>query len=178
MEILSRLKSWYRIGRRTTVIKSHQLKSVFWAMMNIRTELMEPLTFRDYLLICLFTGLRTNEVASLRIDSIDLKERSILLKGETVKNKQDHFVPLNTFTFNIIRSRVDRLKEIAEKTPNLDDQKGAKYLFPSKSKTGHFAEPRAACDPVSENSRIKFCSHDLRGTFITIAESLDISPYA
>lgn len=177
VEILSRLKSWYDIRRRTTVVKQHQLKAVFRAMMAVRNERIEPFTFRDYLLICLFTGLRSHEVTSLRIDQIDLEERSILLKGETVKNKQDHFVPLNTFAFDIIQSRIKRLKHYTANTAN-PGEANSTYLFPSPSKDGYFAEPRAACDPASEASGVKFSSHDLRRTFITLAESLDISPYA
>lgn len=177
VEILSRLKSWYDIRRRTTIVKQHQLKAVFRAMMAVRTERIEPFTFRDYLLVCLFTGLRSHEVASLRIDQIDLEERSILLKGETVKNKQDHFVPLSTFAFDIIRSRIERLKH--HHTAGKDTPKeNPVYLFPTPSKAGYFAEPRAACDPVSKTGGVKFSSHDLRRTFITLAESLDISPYA
>ncbi len=179
VEILSRLNSWYEISRRTTVVKQHQLKSVFWAMMAIRTERMESLTFRDYLLVCLFTGLRAREVSSLRIDQVDLEERSILLKGKTVKNKQDHLVPLSSFVFGILNSRIEQLKLASE---NKAREEGTRetpvFVFPSASKTGYFAEPRAACDPVSEASGVKFSSHDLRRTFITIAESLDISPYA
>lgn len=179
VEILSRLNSWYDISRRTTVVKQHQLKSVFWAMMAARTEHMEPLTFRDYLLVCLFTGLRAHEVTSLRIDQVDLEERSILLKGKTVKNKQDHLVPLSSFVFGILNSRIERLKLGAENEAQEEGtQETPVFVFPSASKTGYFAEPRAACDPVSETGGVKFSSHDLRRTFITIAESLDISPYA
>lgn len=179
VDILSRLKSWYEIRRRTTVVKQHQLKPVFEAMMAVRNERMEPYTFRDYLLLCLFTGLRSHEIASLRLDQVDLEERSILLKGETVKNRQDHFVPLSSFAFEVIQSRIERLNHYYETAPDAENSdERPVYLFPSPSKAGYFAEPRAACDPVSEASGVKFSSHDLRRTFITLAESLDISPYA
>ena len=44
-------------------------------------------------------------------------------------------------------------------------------VFPAESKSGHIAEPK-------EKLGVKFTVHGLRNTFITVAESLDISPYA
>jgi integrase len=165
VEILSRLKSWYYVGRKTTVIKQHQLKPVFWAMMEIRTERIEPYTFRDYLLMCLFTGLRRQEIASLRIDQIDLEERSILLKGETVKNRQDHLVPLNTFIYDIIQSRIDRLNHYTIHSTNSENaEKTPAYLFPTPSKSGYFAEPRATCDPVVKKLRALSLVRTICGT--------------
>lgn len=47
----------------------------------------------------------------------------------------------------------------------------SEWIFPSKSASGHIAEPR-------EELEVNFTIHSLRNTFITVAESLDISPYA
>ena len=53
-----------------------------------------------------------------------------------------------------------------------------KYVFPAESKTGHLVDPRKALLKVIELSGVTFTLHDLRRTFITIAESLDIPVYA
>lgn len=45
------------------------------------------------------------------------------------------------------------------------------WVFPAASDSGRIAEPREAL-------ATKFTIHGLRNTFITVAESLDISPYA
>ena len=43
--------------------------------------------------------------------------------------------------------------------------------------TGHIVEPKRAIDSVTEATGIIFSCHDLRRTFSTIAESLDLSSY-
>ena len=48
----------------------------------------------------------------------------------------------------------------------------------SSRKTQYFAYPEKALKHLTESSGIKFTFHDLRRTFITVAESLDISSYA
>jgi integrase len=51
-------------------------------------------------------------------------------------------------------------------------------VFPSRSKTGHITETKTFTQRVSEASGVNFTMHDLRRTFIAIAESLDIPAYA
>jgi len=46
------------------------------------------------------------------------------------------------------------------------------------SSAGHIVEPRKAMLKIAELSGVPFTIHDLRRTFITTAESLDISAYA
>jgi integrase len=48
----------------------------------------------------------------------------------------------------------------------------------SSRKTQYLAYPEKALKHLTETSGIKFTFHDLRRTFITVAESLDISSYA
>ncbi len=51
-------------------------------------------------------------------------------------------------------------------------------MFPAESKIGHLVEPSKAMLRVAKLSSINFTVHDLRRTFITTAESLDIPVYA
>jgi integrase len=57
---LSETKTWHRVGRRTSVIKRHQLRPWLEAVMSLGEG-----TARDYLLFLLFTGLRRLEAARL-----------------------------------------------------------------------------------------------------------------
>jgi len=50
-------------------------------------------------------------------------------------------------------------------------------VFPGKDNIGHLIEPKRQVEKVIELSGVHFTLHDLRRTFITAAESLDISPY-
>jgi integrase len=52
------------------------------------------------------------------------------------------------------------------------------YVFPGTGAAGHIIEPRKQMANVTKLSGIHFTVHDLRRTFITIAEGLDISAYA
>ncbi len=80
------------------------------------------------------------------------------------KNHQQHVLPLSDFLYQMLKSR----------QLNASD----KYIFPGEGKTGYVGEPRKAMGKVISASGIKFTLHDLRRTFITIAESLDIPAYA
>ena len=52
------------------------------------------------------------------------------------------------------------------------------FVFPGDGKTGYNVEPRKVMKKIIDQSGVTFTLHDLRRTFITIAESLDIPAYA
>jgi integrase len=52
------------------------------------------------------------------------------------------------------------------------------YVFPGECEYGHLVDARKQMDKVTARSGVSFCLHDLRRTFITTAESLDIGVYA
>src|SRR5262249_60205798 len=54
----------------------------------------------------------------------------------------------------------------------------SKYLFPGVGKAGHVVAPRATFAEIAAKTGIAVGCHDLRRTFITVAESCDISPIA
>jgi len=54
----------------------------------------------------------------------------------------------------------------------------ATYVFPSYSRKGHIQDARPWTDMVAEASGVKFTLHDLRRTFVTVAESADISVHS
>ena len=53
-----------------------------------------------------------------------------------------------------------------------------RFVFPSSGKSGHIAEPKFPLRQVAVASGISISAHDLRRTYITVAESCDISPLA
>lgn len=156
---LSSSRSWYKEKRRRTVIKPNELKPWYDAVM-----LLENITIRDYLRLILFTGMRREEGLTLMWKNVDFKERTILIPD--TKNGKPLELPMSDYIFAMLEERRKR-----------DDK--SEYVFTSKtSATGHLAEPRKGMIWVTEKSGVEFMLHDLRRTFVTIAESIDIPAYA
>ncbi|MDX2346683.1 MAG: integrase family protein [Legionella sp.] len=154
---LSQTRAWYRIERRQTFIKAHELAPWYDALKQLPN-----LVLKDYLLLILLTGLRRQEAATLIWEQVDLTAKTLTIT-ET-KNNESHTLPLSDYLYTLFESRKkNRINA---------------YVFPGPGAAGHIIEPRKLMAKVTEISNIQFTVHDLRRTFITIAESLDISAYA
>jgi integrase len=154
---LSATRSWFRTKRRKTYIKNHQLHEWHNATMKLDNE-----TIRDYLLFVVLTGLRKNEAAQLKWSNIDLKDKALILPDP--KNRHEHKLPLSSHACAILHRR-------KQNTAN-------EYVFPGNGKNGYLIEPRKQMNHVAKAIDMHFTLHDLRRTFTTVAESLDISRYA
>lgn len=154
---LSQTRAWYRVERRQTFIKAHELGHWYAGVQNLKNE-----TLRDYLLLILFTGLRRQEAAKLEWRQVDLKAKT--LKVTDTKNKESHTLPLSDYLYELLAARKENTS--------------GDYVFASTSESGYIVEPRKQMAKVIKETEIQFTVHDLRRTFITIAESLDIPAYA
>lgn len=156
--------SWYRVAPRQTVIQPHDLPAWYAAVMNLKDDYASTKreVIRDYLLLILFTGLRRQEAAKLTRKNVDFKAKTLTVLD--TKNHQDHKLPLSDFLFDLLLRR-------AAETAN-------EYLFPGEGSGGYVVEPRKQMARVTKDSGVAFTVHDLRRTFTTIAESLDIPAYA
>jgi integrase len=154
---LSQTRAWYRVERRQTLIKSHELEPWYQALEGIQNK-----TLRDYLILILFTGLRRQEAATLKWEQLDLNAKTLIILD--TKNRDQHTLPLSDFLYELLRLRK------SSQTNN--------YVFAGTGAAGHIIEPRKQMAKVTELTGIQFTVHDLRRTFITIAESLDIPAYA
>ena len=161
---LSQTRSWYRVSRKQTLIKAHELEPWFQAVVDqtntIRSNKRELI--RDYLLLVILTGLRREEAASLRWEDVDMVGRTLTVRD--TKNHEDHTLPLSDYLFELLQRR---------QTQAFND-----FVFGSVGEKGYINEPRKFMAQVTEESGVHFTVHDLRRTFITVAESLDISAYA
>jgi len=92
--------------------------------------------------------------------------------------------PLLDITKDLISKRHTKLGESSQARANLSMRvlraliNFSDYVFSGAGKGGHIVEPRKQMDKVIRSSGVHFIIHDLRRTFITIAEGLDISAYA
>ncbi len=190
-------KAWFKVGRRRTIVKNSSLPAWHKAIMGLDNDVV-----RDYLLFTLFTGLRRNEVAKLKWKLVDFDERSFTVVD--TKNNEPHTLPLSDFLFRLLKDRKDGLKieldtaraeqaaaqvTVSPLTPKqhraLDNRVAlaesrfaSTYVFPGEGKSGHIVNPKRALEEVLATTGIKFSCHDLRRTFATTAESLDLSRYA
>jgi len=155
--ILTQARAWNPERRRRNVVPAHGMPR-WWRAVH-----QEESHTRDFLLVALFTGMRRSEIARLRWHYIDLEGRT--LKVPTTKNGDPLELPLSDFLHDLLITRRD------------DDPEG-EWVFPGRGKSGHMVETKKFYARVTKASGIRFTLHDLRRTFITIAESLDIPHYA
>lgn len=105
---------------------------------------------RDFILACLYTGARRDNVQSMRWDELDLEHGVWLIPAEKAKGGEPIAVVLVEPAIELLRNRQDNGKE---------------WVFPSHGRTGHIVEPKAAWRRVLELSGIENLRlHDLRRT--------------
>jgi integrase len=152
-------RSWNREIRRTEHIAPGQLNPWFKAALALPETLKrgDGLLARDYLIFVLLTGLRRREATSLLWPDVDLQNRTIRVRH--TKNHVPFTLPLPDYLADLLASR----KELR---------------CGDESRIFALEEPRRFVQRVRDDSGVKFTIHDLRRTFITVAESLDISAFA
>jgi integrase len=98
----------------------------------------------------------------LRWEDVDLEDRTLLVRD--TKNHEPLKLPLTDFLYEMFKER-----QAHAVSP---------YVFPGDGEFGHLIEPRKQMHKVIQASGSSFTLHNLRRTFITVAEGLDISMYA
>jgi integrase len=154
--VLSKTRSWHREQRRRRLIAPHQLPAWWKAVMG------EPADGRDVLLLALFTGMRRSEIVSLEWQHLDLIGGTLTVPH--TKNGDPLELPLSDFLLDLFRQRQALVGQ-------------SQWVFPSRGETGHLVEVKSFIERVRKASSVSFTLHDLRRTFISIAESLDIPAY-
>ncbi len=164
VRVISETKAWFKVNRRESIIKEKDLSRWYQAVAGLKNNKKSSIaeSVRDYLLLLLFTGLRREEAARLKWEDINFEEK-ILTVSDT-KNHKPLILPLTDFLLHLFRKRSKDVK--------------GDYVFPGKGVKGHIVEPGKQIKNVIEESGVQFTIHDLRRTFSTIAESLDIHPYS
>jgi len=165
---LSHIKAWNREKRKKTIIKSYDLK-VWWnAVHELPTHELNAKkpnhseTARDYFIFVLLTGLRRREASTLKWTDIDFRDNTLNI--EDTKNHESHSLPLTDYLVDLLRQR----------QANTDSP----FVFEGNDSTKPMNDPKKQVEKVRAISNVYFNIHDLRRTFITIAESLDVPQYA
>lgn len=165
---LSHTRAWTPETRRKTILKASELPLWIEAVDALRASDenhidASPSTVADYLEFCLFSGLRRDDVFSLKWEQIEL---DTALMHPVIHKKQAEVItlPLSSYLITILKRR--KKVQVNE------------FVFSGRGGDGRFDDPKRQIAKVVKMSGIKFSSHDLRRTFISVAESLDISTYA
>ena len=155
---MGHIYGWYPEHRRQNYISPTQLPAWFEAV-----NALENIDYRDLFLLILFTGLRKGEAITIKWENIDFENRTFTIPD--TKNGEALVLPMSDYVHDLLMQR----SGISEFSP---------FVFPGKGAGGHFKEPKKGVLLVREAIGIEFTVHDLRRTFITIAESLNIGSYA
>jgi integrase len=160
---VSRLRrSWFEVPRRERMVRADDLPAFYAAV----RALPSPIA-RDYLLLLLFTGLRKTEAASLTWSAVDFAQRVIRVPAARTKSGRKLDLPMSSIVFDLLVARRHAVDH------------GVEHVFPSpSSRAGYIADAGFPLRVVAAATGIRVSAHDLRRTYITVAESCDISPFA
>jgi integrase len=165
VRILSRARLWNAVDRRQNVLHVEDMPAWRRGLEAISE------VGRDYLLLVLMTGLRRREAAPLRFHNINTKMRTLRVRD--TKNGREHVLPLSAQLLVIIERR--RAAAVASiNSIEIDDA----FLFPGRKPGACITEPKTLTQAVARACGVHTSVHDLRRTFATTAERLDISSYA
>lgn len=152
---LSEVRGWHKDRRRTTLIRMQQLRPWFQAVFSLENH-----TSRDFLLLLIFTGMRKSEGANLRWQYVDLESGIITIPSDLTKTGEEYVFPLSDYVWTLLKVR--RFYAQSE------------WVFPGAYKDRPTSGAFNSYYTVVERSGVKFSPHDLRRSFVTIADELEI----
>ncbi|MBX9947763.1 MAG: integrase family protein [Candidatus Obscuribacterales bacterium] len=154
---LSNNRRWYPNKRRQTIVPDHKLAAWYNAVISLRFP-----TIRDYLLLLILTGLRKTEGATLRWEDIDFESKVLTIRAEIAKNGTEHRLPLSDFLFDLLHRR------FLART-------NCEFVFPGRGGKLPMVDSDLVIKGVGTKANCPFILHDLRRTFLTVAERLALS---
>ena len=95
-------------------------------------------------------------------ENVSFTERTLHIP-ET-KNGDSLTLPLSTYLYDMLQARRETYPK-------------ERFVFPGPGKSGHLQEPKKALWKIYADTGIQVTCHDLRRTFATTAESLDLSDF-
>lgn len=163
VSVLSLTQAWFKVNHRQTFLRRSDLAAWMNAVLSLKCtrSTSNADAAKDYLLFLLLTGCRRTEAATLQWQEVDLQEGTFTLLDP--KNRHNITLPMSDFLLHIIKQR----------HLNTDSP----FVFPGITNNEPIKDIRGQVLHVEEQTGIKFTFHDLRRTFATIGDALDISRY-
>jgi integrase len=162
VEILSHRKQWNNVRRRQTHLRPGELSVFYSALQEVRQQ--ETLTGQsicDAMMFALLTGLRKNEIFALKWADVDL--RAGIFTIYDTKNGLPLELPVTMYIDGLLREQLGSIS--------------SEFVFVAENEYGQVREPKKVVDKVKKLSDAHCNFHDLRRTFATTAEHLDIGSY-
>ncbi len=172
VKLLSHLrKGWSQSEQRQVILLDDELEAFYKAVMDLRDG-----RSRDFILLLLMTGLRSQECAGLTWEEVDLKQGYVLIGKERTKNKTDHGLPLTDFLKDLFERRMaENDKHHAGRKRESNEERSSIYVFPGYGRTMRYVEPKTAFGMVSKRIGKHITPHVLRHTFATASQKLLIN---
>lgn len=162
VEILSHRKQWNNVRRRQTHLRPGELSIFYEAVQSVREqETPTGKSICDAMLFALLTGLRRSEVFGLKWADVDL--RAGIFTVYDTKNGLPLELPITTHLETIFYKKKDCIYSI--------------FVFAAENEYGQIREPKKVVAKVKCLSKTHCDFHDLRRTFATTAEHLDVGNY-
>lgn len=153
-DVLRNAGLWSKARRKERIIPANSLADWYGAVIQLENQ-----RAIGYLLLLLYTGLRSSEALNLKWRDVDFKNDTVTLRD--TKNRSD-------FVTYIPKQLKPHLRAVFEETG------GNEYVFSGYGENAIMDQPRWHIDLVCKQTGVKFSPHDLRRTFATIAESASL----
>lgn len=175
-----RIKGWQDTPRRTNTVAQAQGDLAKWweaverLAAKTGTNAANSATIADWLKVSLLLGGRRSETLSLKWEDIDFDRGFGCIPASNTKSRREHCFPLAPYLRSLLERR--RAADRKAKSPSV-------WVFPSdktgwKTKTrGHIVEPKKSIAWVVKECGIDFSAHDLRRTFGSLLNEMDVSVY-
>ncbi len=155
---------WFNVKAERTAIPTAML-----AKWHAGVQAIPNRVRRDYLLFVLFSGMRRKSASEMRWADVDFERRVLRVPKPKGGEERAFDLPLSDYLVALLRERQSDNPELVKQQVVPTDV--AEWVWPAYGASGHIEEPR------EEIAGVPFSIHDLRRTFITVAESLDLSPF-
>lgn len=144
VDVLRDTGTWHRVKRKKTFIDRPDLPA-WWAGVSALDSIP-----RDYFIFLLLTGVRAGEADTLRWGDVNIQTGVFTIRDP--KNREDVTLPLSDYLWRLLKKR----------------EQSMDLVFPN------IGDARRLREQITKSSGIPFTRHDLRRSFLTIGESLDI----
>jgi integrase len=153
-------RQWYDEPRRTRIVRADDMPKFYQAVL----ALPNPVA-RDWFLLMMYSGLRRSEAGSLRWDDVDFSQELIHVRAVATKANRALDLPMS-----------DVVRDLLVARRALGNAGG--FVFPANNAHGHVVDTSVPIEQIEKACGIRISAHDLRRTYVTTGESLDVSPYA